>query len=221
MRHAIAGNRLGRNMSLRQATLRDLAKAALIHERICTTQAKAKQARKLVEKLISLGKKGTLAARRRAFAILCDHQLVKILFKETAPRFKNRLGGYTRLISLGNRRGDNAHLVFLELTEKKEIVVTKAKSEAIAKKGDLKTIPAKTIVQEAVLSKEETKTVQKSPVSVEPEIKDKQQSKEVKEASTKDALKETKKTPIPFEKKVQPKGIMGGFKRMFHRKTGE
>src|SRR5208282_4762250 len=103
MRHAKAGNRLSRNQSLRKATVRDLAKATLLQERICTTRAKAKEARKMVEKLITLGKKNTLAARRRAFAILCDHHIVSQLFLKTAPRFKNRNGGYTRMISYVKR----------------------------------------------------------------------------------------------------------------------
>ncbi len=124
MRHKIAGNRLSRNQSLRKATLRDLAKATLIDQRICTTRAKAKEARRLVEKLITLGKKDTLAARRRAFAILCDHALVSSLFKETAPRFKNRFGGYTRIIPFSKRIGDNAQMVFLELTEKDRAIIS-------------------------------------------------------------------------------------------------
>jgi large subunit ribosomal protein L17 len=129
MRHKIAGNRLSRNQSLRKATLRDLAKATLIDQRICTTRAKAKEARKLVEKLITLGKKDTLAARRSAFAILCDHDLVSSLFKETAPRFKNRMGGYTRIIPLNNRIGDNAIMVFLELTEKDRVIISGQKKK--------------------------------------------------------------------------------------------
>ena len=109
MRHGIAGNRLNRNRSLRKATLRDIAKATLIHQRVCTTLAKAKEARKLVDQLITLGKKGELVHRRRAFAILCDHQMVSDLFNKTSPRFKNRIGGYTRIIpAAGLRRGDNA-----------------------------------------------------------------------------------------------------------------
>ena len=129
MRHRIAGNRLNRNRSLRKATLRDMAKATLIRERITTTKAKAKEARRLVEKLITLGKSGTLAAKRRAYSILCDHQLVSDLFNKTSPRFKNRMGGYTRIIALGNRRGDNAELVLLELTEKSEVVLSKPKAK--------------------------------------------------------------------------------------------
>src|ERR1041384_7813012 len=116
MRHAKSGNRLSRNQSLRKATVRDMGKAVLIQERICTTKAKAKEGRKMVEQLITLGKKGTLADKRRAFSILCDHQLVRDLFATIAPRFKNRVGGYTRIIPFGIRRGDNAELVFLELT---------------------------------------------------------------------------------------------------------
>ena len=98
MRHNIVGNKLGRNSSWRKATIRDIARATLIRQRICTTKAKAKEARKLVDRLITLGKKGTLAHRRKAFSILNDHQLVSELFRKTAPRFKTRNGGYTRII---------------------------------------------------------------------------------------------------------------------------
>src|SRR5690348_10525845 len=124
MRHGKSGNRLSRNRSLRAATMRDMARAVLVQERICTTRAKAKEARKFIEKLITLGKTDTLAARRRAFAILCDHNLVSLLFKETAPRFKSRQGGYTRIIPFKQRIGDNAELAFLELTEKTREIIT-------------------------------------------------------------------------------------------------
>ncbi len=138
MRHGIAGNRLSRNRSLRKATLRDIAKATLIHQRVCTTLAKAKEARKLIEKLITLGKKGELVHRRRAFAILCDHQMVSDLFNKTSPRFKNRIGGYTRIIpASGARRGDNAQLAYLELTEKDKVIITNSRPE---KKPKSKTI---------------------------------------------------------------------------------
>lgn len=133
MRHQIAGNRLGRNSSLRKATVRDIAKATLIRQRICTTKAKAKEARKLVDRLITLGKKGTLAHKRRAYAILNNHKLVSQLFNETAPRFNKRQGGYTRIIPLSQRRGDNAELAFLELTEKTEVIVSPSRSAATDK----------------------------------------------------------------------------------------
>ncbi|MBI3315290.1 MAG: 50S ribosomal protein L17, partial [Candidatus Omnitrophica bacterium] len=127
MRHGKAGNRLSRNQGLRKATLRDMAKATLVQERICTTAAKAKEARKLIDRLITLGKRDTLAARRRAFAILCDHGLVSRLFKETSPRFKDRPGGYTRIIPFHQRAGDHARLVFLELTEKTRMIISNQK----------------------------------------------------------------------------------------------
>ena len=150
MRHKIAGNRLSRNQSLRKATLRDLAKAALIDQRICTTRAKAKEARRLVEKLITLGKKDTLAARRRAFAILCDHALVSSLFKETAPRFKNRLGGYTRIIPFNKRIGDNAEMVFLELTEKDRNIISGQKLNKKSKEApDVEDAQTKPVTEQA------------------------------------------------------------------------
>jgi large subunit ribosomal protein L17 len=119
MRHGLAGNKFGRNQTLRAATLRDLARAVFKHERIKTTRAKAVEARKLVDKLVTMGKENTLAAKRRAFSILIDHGLVSTLFNTIAPRFKNRQGGYTRLIKFAvNRPGDNAEMVLLELTER-------------------------------------------------------------------------------------------------------
>src|SRR3989338_499435 len=141
MKHRYAGNRLGRNSSLRKATVRDIAKATLVSQRICTTKAKAKEARKLVDKLITMGKKGTLAHRRQAFSVLCDHKVVSDLFTLTAPRFKNRNGGYTRLIPLAFRRGDNAGMVYLELTEIDQTMISKAKPQAAAKTVDV--APAK------------------------------------------------------------------------------
>ena len=137
MRHRKSGNRLSRNQSLRKATLRDMAKAVFLQERICTTRAKAKEARKMIEKLITLGKEDTLAARRRAFAILCDHTEVSQLFSKIAPRFKSRKGGYTRIIPYIQRIGDNAELAFLELTEKtKEIITNQKRTKAVKEAGD-------------------------------------------------------------------------------------
>ncbi len=139
MRHGIAGNKLSRNSSLRKATMRDIAIATLLRQRITTTKAIAKEGRKVVDRLITMGKKGTLVEKRRAFSLLCDHQLVSDLFEKIAPRFKTRPGGYTRIIQLGQRRGDNAHLVLLELTEKEE-VINKPPAEKAGKKPRTKVI---------------------------------------------------------------------------------
>lgn len=204
MRHGIAGNRLNRSSSLYKATVRDIAKATLIEERICTTKGKAKEARKLVEKLITLGKKGTLSDRRRAFSILCDHRLVSQLFKETSPRFKNRVGGYTRIVSLGLRKGDNAQLAILELTEKKQIIVSKPKSEAAAKRQDSKTIA----------SAERPSTIESQPQTSKAE-----DIEAKKQPHIKDALRGG--TKIPSQENIRKKqGFMGGLRKMFNRKVG-
>jgi len=99
----------------------------IIHQGIRTTIARAKAARPLVEKLISLAKANTLSAKRRAFKILGDHKLVSLLFKELGPLFAKRNSGYTRIISLIKRRGDNAQIVIFELTERKIKEVKKVK----------------------------------------------------------------------------------------------
>jgi large subunit ribosomal protein L17 len=117
MAHSVRTRRLGRSRSWRKATVRSLAQALIRWERIQTTRAKAKEAQRLVEHLITLGKRGTLADRRRAMAILNHAPLVHRLFDELAPRFQNRAGGYTRIIANGFRRGDGASLAILELVE--------------------------------------------------------------------------------------------------------
>jgi large subunit ribosomal protein L17 len=117
MRHAKKRLQLNRFTSWRRATLRDLARALLTHQRIKTTLHKAKAVKPLADKLISLGKKNSLSAKRQVFSILGDHRLVSLLFKEITPRFANRAGGYTRILNLGVRKGDNAQLAILELTE--------------------------------------------------------------------------------------------------------
>ena len=202
MRHAIAGNKLGRQPRARQATVRDVAKATLIQQRIMTTKAKAKEARKLVDQLITLGKRGTLADKRHAFAILCDHELVSRLFRRTSSLFKSRNGGYTRIISLGHRRGDNAQLVYLELTEKEEVVISQPKSTAIAKKEKVKAV-----------KKEEKGAPQEKAQTKEPQIKEAEAAK-LPQQPPKDLKKESR----PREDK--PKNKFEGIRKFFRRKTG-
>jgi len=118
MRHNRTRRRLKRNFSHRKQMLENMAASLLKHQQIKTTVPKAKEAQKLVDQLITLGKDDTLHARRKAFAILQDHALTTELFMKIAPRFKNRVGGYTRVLHLGPRKGDAAVLALLELTEK-------------------------------------------------------------------------------------------------------
>ena len=197
MRHRVDGNRLGRFSSLRAVTIRDIAKATLLHQRIKTTKARAKQAWRLVEKLISLGKKNTLAAKRRAFSVLCDHQLVSDLFNKIAVRFKNRIGGYTRILSLAERRGDNAFLVYLELTEK-EIVEPKPKTKE-AKSKSKEELPS--------TKKESVKEESKKPAV---EMKKEQSSHAEKAAPP--------PKDIPGKDRGKSKNLGSGIKRLFTKK---
>ena len=117
MRHRNKGRELGRNASHRRATLRNLATNLLKHERIETTTAKAKELRPFAERLITLGKRGDLHARRLAAAKIYDPQVVAKLFAEIGPRFSQRPGGYTRILKLGARKGDAADMALIELVE--------------------------------------------------------------------------------------------------------
>lgn len=120
MRHRQSRYQLNRFTSWRKATELSLARNLFIHQSIKTTKTKAKAVKPLVEKLISLGKENSLAAKRRAYSLLRDHSLISLLFNDIAPRFEKRSGGYTRILSLGLRRGDSAEVVLLELTEIKK-----------------------------------------------------------------------------------------------------
>ena len=117
MKHARAGKKLGRDSAHRKALYSNLAGALIEHGRIQTTEAKAKFVKPYAEKMITLGKRGDLAARRRALALLRSQEVVHLLFTEVAPRFAERPGGYTRIVKLGPRQGDAAEMVYLELVD--------------------------------------------------------------------------------------------------------
>ncbi len=117
MRHLNAGRKLSRNSSHRHALMRNMVTSLIEHGRIRTTDAKAKEVRRWAERMITLGKQQTVAARRRARAFVQTDAAVAKLFAEVAPRFANRAGGYTRIIKIGQRPGDAAPISILELTE--------------------------------------------------------------------------------------------------------
>ncbi len=117
MRHKIAGRKLSRPTAHRMLMLRGMVTDLLRHESIQTTEAKAKEVRRLAEKVITRGKKGTLHQRRMAAAFLTDDRIVAKLFDDIGPRFEDRQGGYTRIIKIGLRKGDAAHMAMLELVE--------------------------------------------------------------------------------------------------------
>jgi len=113
----LAYRKLGINMSRRKATLRNIVTSLLKHGRIETTEARAKELHSLAEKMITLGKKGDLAARRQAMEFLLDETVVKDLFDTIAPKYADRQGGYTRIMKSGYRRGDAAEMVLVELVD--------------------------------------------------------------------------------------------------------
>ncbi len=130
MRHRKHKRKLGRTSSHRKAMLRNLVSSLVIHQKVRTTVAKAKEARRLADGVITLAKQGTLPARRQAFGILQDRTLVKKVFDEIAPNFKERSGGYTRILRVGPRQGDGAQMAILELVEP---IVSVAKEGKAAK----------------------------------------------------------------------------------------
>ena len=130
MRHRVGGFKLGRNTSHRRALLRNLVTSAIINDRIHTTVTKAKAARPLGEKMITLGKNGSVHARRQALAYLMTPESVDRLFATVAPRYAQRNGGYTRIVRTGQRQGDAAETAFLELLGAEQELNEKAQKRA-------------------------------------------------------------------------------------------
>jgi large subunit ribosomal protein L17 len=120
MKHNIKNKKLNKTSSHRKAMFMNMSNALIKHEQITTTLAKAKELRRFVEKIITLGKKGDLLSRRKAISILQDQKMSKKVFDILADRYKNRNGGYTRIIKLGNRFGDNAPTAVIEFVDRDE-----------------------------------------------------------------------------------------------------
>jgi large subunit ribosomal protein L17 len=141
MRHKLSGRQLSRNAPHRRAMLRNMAASLLRHETIRTTVQKAKELRRVVEPLITLGKTDKDANRRLAFARLRDTDIVEKLFADIGPRFKARPGGYTRILRMNPRPGDNADMALMQLVDR--AVAVEAEAPAPGKKAKKKA-PAKT-----------------------------------------------------------------------------
>lgn len=139
MRHRKKGRQLGRQTKHRWALFRSLVTSLLEHERIETTEAKAKEIRGFTDRMISLGKQGTLPARRRALSFLRSKEVVAKLFSDVAARFKNRPGGYTRTVKTRQRIGDAAELVAIELVSRPETTSNKKQAAAAQSPSSEKT----------------------------------------------------------------------------------
>ena len=138
MRHKVSGYKLGRTTSHRRSLLRNMATSLIMEERIETTVPKAKALRPTVEKMITLGKRGTLAARRQAIAYLMTDEAVNKLFDTIGPRFGDRNGGYTRIVRTAWQKGDGADKAFIELLGSEQLLDEKRqkRAEARAKKAE-------------------------------------------------------------------------------------
>ena len=120
MKHNIKNKKLNKTSSHRKAMFMNMSNSLIKHEQITTTLAKAKELRRFVEKIITLGKKGDLLSRRKVVSILQDQRMLKKVFEVLAERYKARAGGYTRIIKLGNRFGDNAPTAVIEFVDRDE-----------------------------------------------------------------------------------------------------
>jgi len=125
MRHRKAVKKLGRTASHRKAMLRNMVTSLFKHEKIVTTDAKAKELRRVAEKMITIGKKGSLHAVRQALTVIRDKTTTKKLFDDLAKRYENRHGGYTRIVKLGYREGDNAPQSMIQLIPEEDTKETK------------------------------------------------------------------------------------------------
>ena len=170
MRHLKAGRKLGRTSAHRKALFRNLVGALILRERISTTLAKAKELRGKVEKTITLGKKGTLHARRQAFKLAPQKETVQKVFGPLAERYAKRPGGYTRIIKIGPRKGDNAPMAFIELVDREGDVPAQEKGKGASKKAVPKTAAKKEAtpktaekkpVEKKIAAKKETDTKKK------------------------------------------------------------
>ncbi|HBF13606.1 MAG TPA: 50S ribosomal protein L17 [Deltaproteobacteria bacterium] len=167
MRHRVAGRKLGRTTEHRWAMFRNMAAAIVQHERIETTLHKAKEMRGFADHLITLGKKGTLAARRDAFNLVRSKDLVRKIFADLAPRFKDRAGGYTRVLKLGFRHGDSAPMAIIEYVEglasntDKQGEASQGKVEAKKKPVKATKAPKTEKAKESKVAKKEEKKTKK------------------------------------------------------------
>ena len=170
MRHLKAGRKFGRTSAHRKALFRNLVGALIERERISTTLAKAKELRGKVERTITLGKKGTLHARRQAFKLAPQKEVVQKVFGSLADRYANRPGGYTRIIKIGPRRGDNAPMAFIELVDR-EGEIPAPKEEAQKKTATKKETKAK------AAEKKETKPKAAEKKETKPKAAEKKEDK--------------------------------------------
>ena len=183
MKHRVGFNRLGRKSSHRKAMRRNMVTSLFKYEKVTTTKAKALEIKRAAEKMITRAKVDSLHNRREIARAIEDKAILAKLFLDIAPRFSARPGGYTRVIKIGQRKGDAAELVILELVEKK---VNEKKGKESANKAEVKTEPKeKAAVKAKTSEKAEVKTETKEKAAVKAKTSEKAEAKEGSEAKTK------------------------------------
>lgn len=179
MRHRMSGKKLGRNTSHRKAMMRNMVTSLFDHEKIKTTDARAKELRKIAEKLITLAKRGDLHARRQVMQVVMDKKVVDKLFGRIAPRYLERPGGYTRIIKLGHRTGDNAAMSLIELVEE-EFTAKPKKSKPVKAAAPVKEPSVEAAVEAGpaveALTVEGESSAEEMQTAVEPETTSEQTS---------------------------------------------
>ncbi|HEY5673516.1 MAG TPA: 50S ribosomal protein L17 [Malonomonas sp.] len=154
MRHNKTGRRLGRKPDHRQHMMQNMVTSFFEHEKITTTDTRAKELRKVVDKMVTLGKRGDLHARRQAMQVIHDPKVVGKLFELIAPRYQERPGGYTRIIRLENRQGDNAPMAIIELVEEEFTAKPKKAVAAPAVAAPVVAEATEEVAAEAVVEEE-------------------------------------------------------------------
>ena len=168
MRHQKKTIKLGRTADHRKALLANQVCSLIQHQRIKTTLAKAKAVRPLAERMVTLGKKGSLHARRTALATLRQKTAVKKLFDDIAPRSAERNGGYTRIVKLGQRKSDSAPMAFIEWVDMLEVVEEKSAKEKKAKRKEAESKPKRTEPEPVEATKEEPLAKEETPAETPP-----------------------------------------------------
>ena len=199
MRHQKSGKKLGRTSAHRKALLRNMVTSLLKHERIVTTAVKAREVGRVAERMITLGKRGTLHARRQTIAFIESGEVVKRIFSVYAERYRNRDGGYTRVIKLEPRSGDNAPMAIVELVDRPVEAKDSDKKQAKADAKQVKT-DAKQVKTDAKQAKAETRKTKTETMKAKPgtgKAKPKKAAAPKKSAST----TAKKKVEVPKEGK--------------------
>jgi len=208
MRHRKKTKKLGRKTAHRKALLSNMAISLIKHKSIQTTTVKAKVLRSYIEKLITMAKKDTIAARREVYSKVHSRDIVKILFDEVAPKFADKEGGYTRITKIGFRKGDGAETALIELLLEKEEKKPKKTEKKSAKKTTKEKVEKKAVKKETEESKEPK--AEKEEIAVEKEAKKEKdedvkkntaKEPEEKEESTEEKVEEQKKEKSSKDKK--------------------